>query len=440
MKLLNRKLFLTVSVLLLTVFSFAQQTPNQRKELELKRKELVAKIQDTKKFLEETRSQKSNSLKHLKAISSQIRTRENIITNVMQQIAVITSQINREQDTITKLKNDLFVLKDEYAKNILGAYKARNVYDKMMFIFSSQSFNQAIKRIQYLNQYSDYRRHQAELIIKKQNELIEQLNSLLAKKKEKLELINMKEDEKKELEGDKKEEGEVLTVLQKKEKELRKQLVENEKAAKKLNKAIEEMIAREIAEARRKEEEARKREEAARIAAAAAKGTTVAPAKKETPKTATSDKEMYLTPEALKISNDFEGNKNNLPWPVEKGYITEQFGQHAHPTLKGVMVNSNGVDIATQPGASVRCVFKGTVAAVFSVPGMGKIVLVSHGKYFTAYAKLASVNAGIEKGKQLNMKDAIGKVMTDEEQDVTEVHFEVWNMDKKIDPQLWLKD
>ena len=439
MKLLNHKLLLIVSVFILTIISFAQQTPSQRKELEQKRKELVAKIQDTKKVLEETRSKKSNSLQHLKVISSQIRTRENIINNVMQQIAVITSQINREQDTIVKLKTDLFVLKDEYAKNILGAYKARNVYDKMMFIFSSQSFNQAIKRIHYLNQYSDYRRHQAELIIKKQNELIIQLNLLLVKKKEKLELINMKEDEKKELEGDKKEEGEVLTVLQKKEKELRKQLAENEKAAKKLNKAIEEMIAREIAEARRKEEEARKREEAARLAAAP-KGTTNIPAKKEPAKSSLNEKEMYLTPEAQKISNDFEGNKNNLPWPVEKGYITEQFGQHPHPTLKGVMVNSNGVDIATQPGANVRCVFKGTVAAVFSVPGMGKIVLVSHGKYFTAYAKLASVNAGIEKGKLLNMKDAIGKVMTDEEQDVTEVHFEVWNMDKKIDPQLWLKD
>ena len=106
MKLLNLKIFLTASILVLTVFSFAQQTPNQRKDLEQKRKELVAKIQDTKKVLEETRSQKSNSLKHLKAISSQIRTRENIINNVLQQIAFITAQINFEQDTITKLKQN----------------------------------------------------------------------------------------------------------------------------------------------------------------------------------------------------------------------------------------------------------------------------------------------------------------------------------------------
>jgi len=431
MKLSGHRFIITACILLLAVIPFAQQPHIQRKDLEQKRKELVAKIQDTKKVLEETRSKKTNSLKQLKAISRQIKTRENIINNVQQQIAVISSQIDQHHDTITKLKNDLAQLKDDYAKNILAAYKARNVYDKILFIFSSKSFNQAVKRIQYLNQYGDYRRHQAELILKKQNELIMQLNELLENKKEKMALINLKEDEKKELEGDKKEEGEVLTVLQKREKELRKQLAENEKAAKKLNRTIEDLIAREIEEARRKEEEARKKELAAKAA------TPGATAKKEIVKT--SSTEMYLTPEVLKISNDFEENKNKLPWPVEKGYISEEFGQHAHPTLKGVMVNNNGVDIATQPGATVRCVFKGTVKGIFPVPGMGKVVIVSHGKYFTAYAKIATLSPGIKEGKELNIKDAIGTVMTDEE-DVTEVHFEVWKMQQKIDPQIWLKD
>ncbi len=436
MKLLNRKHFLLVSIFLFAVYLFAQQSPNQRNELEQKRKELVTKIQETKKVLEETRNKKSNSLKQLKAIANQIKNREHIINNVQQQIAFLAEQITQEQDTISKLKNDLALLKNDYAKNIVGAYKARNVYDKMMFIFSATSFNKALKRIQYLNQYSDYRKHQAKLILKKQNEVINQLNQILAKKQEKMMLIGMKEEEKKELEGDKKEEGEVLVVLQQKEKELRKQLAENEKAAKKLNRAIEEMIAREIAEARRREEEARKREEAAKIAAAAAKGITIAPTKKETPKT--EEKEMYLTPEALKISNDFEGNKNNLPWPVEKGYITETFGTHAHPTLKGVMVNSNGVDIATQPGSTVRAVFKGTVKSVFIVPGFQTIVLISHGKYYTAYARLSK--ALVKVGQEVDIKDPIGTVYTNDEDETTEVHFEIYNMKSKLDPELWLKN
>ncbi|MFI5221312.1 MAG: murein hydrolase activator EnvC family protein [Bacteroidia bacterium] len=430
MRSLSRKLFLLAVIFCFALYSSAQ---NSRRELEQKRKELVAKIQDTKKVLEETRGKKTNSLKHLKTITNQIRTRENIINNVMQQIAFISSQINQQQDTVTKLKEDLIKLKEDYAQNILGAYKARNVYDKMMFIFSSKSFNQAIKRIQYLNQYSDYRRHQAELILKKQTEVIALLNNLLEKKHEKMALINLKEEEKKELEGDKKEESEVLTVLQKKEKELRKQLAENEKAAKKLTKAIEDMIAREIEEARRREEEARKRDEAAR-AAAAAKGT-IAPEKRETTKASA---EMYLTPEALKLSNDFEGNKHNLPWPVEKGYVTEQFGTHPHPTLKGVMVNSNGVDIATQPGATVRAVFKGTVKSIFTVPGFQTIVLINHGKFYTAYARLSKVTVKV--GQEVDIKQPIGTVYTNKEEETTEVHFEIYNVKSKLDPELWLKN
>jgi murein DD-endopeptidase MepM/ murein hydrolase activator NlpD len=194
------------------------------------------------------------------------------------------------------------------------------------------------------------------------------------------------------------------------------------------------MIAREIEEARKKEE-ARKREEAIRNAANN-KGTTTP--KKETTKPTDTEKEMYLTPEALKISNDFEGNKNNLPWPVEKGYITETFGTHPHPSLKGVVVNSNGVDIATQKGASVRAVFKGTVKSVFIVPGFQTIVLISHGKYYTAYAHLSKVTVKV--GQEVDIKQTIGTVHTDEEEETTEVHFEIYNMKSKLDPELWLKN
>jgi septal ring factor EnvC (AmiA/AmiB activator) len=394
-------------------------------------------MQETKKVLEETRKKKSSSLSQLKAINRQIQTREHIIANVQQQIAALTHEIEESHADLDSLKADLERLKQDYARSIQGAYRARNVYDKMLFVFSSTSFNQAIRRIRYLNQYSDYRQQQAKLILVKQNEVIAALNELIANKHEKMALINMKEDEKKELEGDKREESVVLSELQQKEKTLRRQLAASEKAARKLNRTIEELIAREIEEARRREEEARRKEEAARLAAAKKKGT---PAPEPAKPTASKAGEMFLTPEAVKMSNDFENNKNNLPWPVEKGYISEAFGTHPHPSLRGVMVNNNGVNIATQPGAAVRCVFQGTVKAVFSVPGMGKIVLVNHGRYYTAYAKLASVNSNIREGTKLDIRDPIGTVLTDAEQDVTEVHFEVWNMDKKIDPEVWLKN
>jgi murein hydrolase activator len=412
--------------------TYAQNTQEQRKELESKRKELLEKIKQAKRVLEDTRQKQSSSLTQLKAISSQIKTRERIINNVQSQIGVLDNQILESKDSLTILKAQLAKLKQDYAASILAAYKGRNVYDKMMFIFSAQSFNQALKRIEYLNQYGEYRQRQAELILRTQHEIIAALNQLITKKQDKMQLMGLKESEKKELELDKQEENKVLTTLQQKEKEVRQQLAESQAAAKKLNRAIEELIAKEIEEARRKEE-ARRREEAARKSAASG-GTVKAESSKPTTKVET---DLFLTPEVLKMSADFEQNKNNLPWPVERGFIAESFGTHAHPTLKGVQVNNNGVDISTQPGASVRAVFKGKVTKIFNVPGMGKIVLISHGKYFTAYARLATVS--VREGQQVDSKQAIGIVDTNEE-GVTEVQFQIWQMDKKLDPELWLKN
>lgn len=429
------KILVLLAMVCFANISHAQLSPSaQRKELERKRVELLEKIKEAKKVLEETRRKQTSTVTQLKAISSQIKTRERIINNVQDQIRVLGEQIAESRDSLEKLKADLEKLKQDYAKSILSAYKSRNVYDKMMFVFSAQSFNQAIKRIQYLNQYSDYRQRQAALILSTQSEIISALNQMLAKKQEKMALIGMKESEKKELELDKQEESRVLVSLQQQEKDVRKQLAESQAAAKKLNRAIEEMIAREIEEARRKEE-ARRREEAAKAAAA---GKSSTPSKVEPAKpTKSESNDLFLTPEVIKMSSDFEQNKNNLPWPVERGYIAESFGTHNHPTLKGVQVNNNGVDISTQPNAGVRAVFKGKVTKVFNVPGMGKIVLINHGKYFTAYARLASVS--VQEGQHVDSKQNIGVVDTNEE-GVTEVQFQIWNMDKKLDPEMWLKN
>jgi murein hydrolase activator len=426
--------YLFVFTLLLCVLqSGAQRSQPTRKELEKQRKELLEKIKDAKKVLEITRKKQSSSITQLKAISSQIKTREQIISNVQSQIAVMNHQIQNSRDTLEMLRKQLDKLKQDYAKSVLAAYKGRNVYDKMMFVFSAQSFNQALKRIQYLKQYSNHRQRQAELILRTQHEIIDALNILIAKKEEKMRLVGLKESEKKALEENKQEESRMLTSLQQKEKEVRKQLSQSQASAKKLNRAIEILIAKEIEEARKKEE-ARRKAEAARLAAAAKKNAASSDNKKPETK---STKDLYMTPEVVKMDNDFEHNKNNLPWPVERGFISEHFGTHAHPTLRGVQVNNNGIDISTQPNAAVRTVFKGKVSKIFSVPGMGKIVLINHGSYFTAYARLSSVS--VKEGQVVESKQTIGIVDTDED-GVTEVQFQVWQMDKKLDPEDWLKN
>ena len=436
MKWLNHKTLFLLILSLLVVGVNGQQGNyvNQRKALENQRKELVKKIQDTKKVLEETRKKQNKTLADLQVISRQIENREKVINTVADEIAMLEKQIVEQQVIISNLRDDITRLKQDYGKSLLGAYKQRNVYDKVMFIFAAQSFNQAIKRIQYLNQLGDFRKHQAELILHTQQQIIQELNEIIAAKREKQGLIVLKESEKKELEVDKKEESAVLVKLQEREKELRRTLAENERAARKLNDAIADLIQKEIAAARKKEEESRKREGTTnpKTTAGVTKPKTTEAAK---PKTASGD--MYLTPEAQRLSNDFESNKNALPWPVERGTLAEKFGTHAHPTLKGVMINNNGVDIQTQPGSPVRSVFKGTVKSIFSIPGMGKIVLISHGKYYTAYAKLASVN--VKEGQSVDTRETIGNVLTNDD-DETEVHFEIWKVQEKQNPELWLKN
>jgi septal ring factor EnvC (AmiA/AmiB activator) len=436
MKWLNHKTLFLLILSLLVVGVNGQQGNyvNQRKALENQRKELVKKIQDTKKVLEETRKKQNKTLADLQVISRQIENREKVINTVADEIAMLEKQIVEQQVIISNLRDDITRLKQDYGKSLLGAYKQRNVYDKVMFIFAAQSFNQAIKRIQYLNQLGDFRKHQAELILHTQQQIIQELNEIIAAKQEKQELIVLIESEKKELEVDKKEESAVLVKLQEREKELRRTLAENERAARKLNDAIADLIQKEIAAARKKEEESRKREGTTnpKTTAGVTKPKTTEAAK---PKTASGD--MYLTPEAQRLSNDFESNKNALPWPVERGTLAEKFGTHAHPTLKGVMINNNGVDIQTQPGSPVRSVFKGTVKSIFSIPGMGKIVLISHGKYYTAYAKLASVN--VKEGQSVDTRETIGNVLTNDD-DETEVHFEIWKVQEKQNPELWLKN
>lgn len=432
MKWLSHKKLSFIVLVLLAVCVSGQQNnnyANQRKALEQQRKELVKKIQETKKVLEETRNKQNKTLADLKVISRQIENREKIINNVADEIAMLEKQIVDQQVVISALRDDMTRLKQDYGKSLAGAYKQRNVYDKVMFIFSAQSFNQAVKRIQYLNQLGDYRKHQAELILHTQNQIVTELNELIAAKREKQGLIVLKEAEKQELEIDKKEESAVLVKLQEREKDLRRILAENERAARKLNDAIADLIQKEIAEARKKEEEARRRD-------AAKQSTGSKPKTTEAAKPKTAAGEMYLTPEAQRLSNDFESNRGNLPWPVERGTLAERFGTHAHPTLKGVVVNNNGVDIQTQQGAGVRSVFKGTVKSIFSIPGMGKIVLISHGKYYTAYAKLSVVN--VKEGQVVETREALGTVLTNDEGE-TEVHFEIWKVQQKQDPEQWLK-
>ncbi|MCO4293142.1 peptidoglycan DD-metalloendopeptidase family protein [Solitalea sp. MAHUQ-68] len=399
-----------------------------REELEKRKKQLNQDIEYTNKILKQTQEKKAVSLKGLRVLNSQIQTREKVITTINTQIKVISNQIVEKNRNISSLQQQLELLKKEYAAMVLFAFRNQSAYNKLMFIFAANDFNQAYKRMKYLQQFGTYRRKQAEYIERTKQALNVKVMELNTDKKDKNTLLGEEQKEKVTLTKEKQKQTQVVGQLQSREKNLRQEIAKKQREAQKLNKAIQDIIRREIEAARKKaEEEARRKAEAE----AKAKGTTAPTA---TPKTASGSSVLSSTPEGAKLTADFESNRGRLPWPVEKGIIVERFGIHPHPVLEKVETNNDGVDIKTNPGASVRAVFGGKVVAVTALFGEYAI-LINHGEYFTVYSNLRSVS--VSKGQMIGVKQAIGTVSTDADGN-SELNFQVRKGATALNPEYWL--
>lgn len=397
-----------------------------KKELESKKKRLLAEIAAAQRVLEQTTETKEATLQQLEALNKQISARENLIKTISTEMIVLDRQIVDNQHRVGTLAEELIQLKKEYAAMVVFAQRNKSSYNKLMFIFAANDFNQAYKRLKYIQQFNEYRRRQVEYILDTQTDLKNSILDLEEKKRGKAVLLQDEQKEKVKLDENKKQQASMVKQLQVKENQLKKDLAKKQDQIERLNRAIEEAIKREIEAAKKKAEE-----EARRKALASGKA---APAKSSG--SGASSDALTATPESKKLSDDFTGNKGNLPWPVERGEIVEQFGVHPHPVLKGVMIQSNGINIQTEMNAAVRVTFDGEVRSVFSVPGQNKSVLVRHGEYFTVYANLISTSVKV--GDKVSSKQVIGTVYTVPGKSVAELHFELWKQVTKQDPADWL--
>jgi murein hydrolase activator len=388
--------------------SFAQK--QTKKDLEKKKQQLQKEIEDTNQLLAETKKNKKLSLNQLVMLNKKISAREELIATINNQIGVINKQIRENNESINGLQKDLTKLKAEYAKMIYYAYKNQDSYSRLMFVFASADFEQAYMRLKYLQQYSDYRHKQAERIIQTKKNLNEKVQDLEVKKSDQRVLLGSEETEKKNLTSEKTEKEQVFSELQQQESKLKKDLEKKKQDAQKLQQAIQRVIEKELEKAQ----------------AQAAKENKPKPQK------------LILTPESQQLSNSFASNKNNLPWPVAKGVISERFGVHPHPLMKDIDINNNGVDITTNSGALARAVFAGEVKAVVSMPGAGQFVLLRHGEFLTIYSNLKDVYVKV--GDKLTTKQNIGSVLYDEDDSKTVMHFEVWKGQTKMNPEDWLKN
>lgn len=378
-----------------------------KRELEQKKKQLQDEINYTNKLLQQNEKTKKTSLSQLRQINAKISTRENLIKAMEDEIQFYGDSIQKEEKKLDTLEIELKELKDEYAEMIRNAYKNRSSYDRMMFLFSSESFNQAFKRLKYFQQYAQYRQAQAAEITALQEALDEKIDLLAAIKSSKEGLLQAKLNERNILASEKNKKQEVFNSLKGKEKELKKALKTKQNAAKQIDRAIAKII----------EEEIRKAREAAKKAGNSSKG-------------------FPMTPEARELSNNFAANKGKLPWPVGEGVITAQFGEHPHPTLKDVKVQNNGIDISTKKANLSRSVFEGTVSKIIIIPGEGKAVLIRHGEYFTLYSYFQEVY--VSAGDKVSTKQNLGVLISEEGESSSNMHFEIWKGMSKLNPASWI--
>jgi len=401
---MNKYIILLSFFLLFNLQLFPQKN---KEKLKKDKQKIESEIAYTNKLLKETKKNTQSSLNQLVLINKQIKQREDLIKNISAEINYINSKIAANNKAVEILKKELAELKAQYAKMIYHAYIHRNTNSKLMFIFASKDFNQAYMRMKYMQQYTQYRKKQAEQIKAKQEELaqkITELENLLSDKKT---LLGNQSNEKKKLDNERTEKSKTVSSLQKKEQELARTIKEKEAAAQRLQKAIEAIIAEEIKKAT---ERAKKTNPAATI--------------------------YTLTPEEMALSKNFAANKQKLPWPLLRGVITSNFGENPHPVIPGIKVNNKGIDIATSSGAKARAVFDGTVVRVFEMQIYRHVVIISHGEYYSVYSKLDAVY--VKQGDKVKTKQELGVVHTNDDEAKTELHFEIWKGDIFLDPAQWL--
>lgn len=415
---------MAVKKILLILFLFLGICPSDsfaqsRKQLEAKRKKMQREISEQRKALSNTQQEKTVTLDKLNSLNQIIQQRQVVINNLGLEIRSVNYELTQKQKYLDSLTQENNLQKQKLRKTVLKAYKTRKSGREIAFVFSSKSISQAMRRWKYLRKISAYRRHQISAIIAQSLSLGKVIGQLEGVKQEKSVLMYENESETKELEVDKKSKQNLVQQLSGREEELRDRIRSNEKAIARLNNEISRLIAKEI-EAERKRK---------------ARASTTA-AKARTGKGNSGANENTLSPQARAIGGAFSKNRGNLPWPVDRGFISQTFGVHEHPDLEGITTVNNGVDITSPKGALASAVFEGTVSAILNIPGQGQAVLVNHGEYFTVYAHLSVVL--VEKGQVLRMNQHIGKVMTDDDGKAV-LQFQIWEGQEKQNPQSWLR-
>lgn len=394
--------YVLVLLFLLPMLASAQD----RSALERDKKKLEEEIAFNKKLLKESEQSQKLSANQIVILKNNIDKREKLVNNLNYEIQNIERSIQQKNMNIETSQQDLKALKEDYAKMIRFARKNQNIYTSLAYVFAADDFNQAFRRMKYLQQIAQFRKNQAEKIVASQEKLKKQIADLEQTKKQKGKKKTEFENERKQLTADKVKMESKLATLKKEGGKLKKEIKQKQQEAANLQKEIARIIAEEIRKAAEKKE-----------------------AKK-------SGKQQFaLTPSEQALSDDFTSNKGKLPWAVERGIISQYFGKTRN-ALTNIEENNNGINILTEKNSEAQAIFSGVVTKVWQIRGFNNVVMIRHGEYITVYSKLDAVY--VKQGDTVKTKQKIGKIHTDVSTGQTEIHFELWKGKVVQNPMDWL--
>lgn len=383
-------------------FSAFSQT---REELEAKRQAIQKEIDEINTIIKTTASKGQSALSEYEDLQKRIQATERLIQVNNQEANLLTREINANANKIDRLRTELAQLKADYEQMIQKSYKSKSDQSRIMFLFSSESFLQAYKRIQYMKQFAQYRKKQGEEVIEQTQKLQELNSTLFDQRRDQEKILAKNRETKSSLIGDKNNLENLLASINQQKKKYSKELKQKQKEANRIDREINRLIREAIA--------------------------------KENKKVGSDAKSTFkLTPEAQALAKNFAENKGKLPWPVESGVVSMRFGERPHPIVKTIKVMSNGVRIDTEKNGKAKAVFDGEVSQISKIPGANIVVMIRHGNYLSVYNNLQ--NVVVKSGDKVNRGEEIGEVGINSSSGKTTLIFQLFKNTVKLNPEQWV--
>lgn len=387
-------------ILLLIVLISSSVSSQTKQDLENQKKQIQQDIKKIELKLKTNSKQKKLIVSNAEDINYKIKLQQNLINNINSQLNLILREIDRNENRLSDLKQRELILKDELSKMLLSAYKKKSNLNKLMFVFSSTSFQQAYKRIQYFKQYANFQSKTLSKIKINSNDIKNVIVVLDSQKTNKKLLIDENEEIKRDLSIEYTGLNNLIEEVNKNQKRYSAEIKQKQKLTREIDKKIQRLIEEALAKAKKK------------------------------------DGRFELTEEAKLISKNFNANKGKLPSPVIRGSVVLGFGKQPHPIVKTTTIQSNGVRIRTSSDVEARTIFNGEVYSIIKSKNNTHTILIQHGNFFTVYKNLSDIY--VKKGDKLKTKDSIGKIATDPLNGQTILSFSIFNNGIPQNPRFWI--